>query len=175
MEVSHKNDILARPAAKRLRQFVRKRRQQWEVEEEVLDFEVFERELHKCVMALERELIAEELTRYDVDAEEVEVREETIGEVEETHAVGDHSPAEQGARVDCVGAEVPDQFAIAGFVVRGGVAIQLDPRPAANLDGVNAALVGERDVEPVAAGEVVVDPRAGAARAILPGRAVPAH
>lgn len=73
MEVSHKNDVLARPAAKRLRQFVRKRRQQWEAEEEVLDFEIFERELHERVMALERELVAEELTRYDVDAEEVEV------------------------------------------------------------------------------------------------------
>jgi len=43
------------------------------VGEEVLDFEVFERELHERVMALERELIAEELARYDVDAEEVEV------------------------------------------------------------------------------------------------------
>jgi hypothetical protein len=73
MEVSHKNGVLARPATERLRQFVRKRRQQWEVGEEVLDFEVFERELHECVMALERELIAEELARYDVDAEEVEV------------------------------------------------------------------------------------------------------
>ena len=58
MEVSHKNDVLARPATERLGQFVRKRRQQWEVGEENLDFEVFERELQEYVMALERELIA---------------------------------------------------------------------------------------------------------------------
>jgi hypothetical protein len=73
MEVSHKNEVLARPAAQRLGQFVRKRRQQWEAGEEVLDFEAFEKELHECVMVLECELIAEELARYDVDAEEVEV------------------------------------------------------------------------------------------------------
>jgi len=73
MEVSHKNEVLARPAAQRLGQFVRKRRQQWEAGEEVLDFEAFEKELHECMMVLECELIAEELARYDVDAEEVEV------------------------------------------------------------------------------------------------------
>jgi hypothetical protein len=48
MEVSHKNDILARPATERLRQFVRKRRQQWEVGEEVLDFEILERVARVC-------------------------------------------------------------------------------------------------------------------------------
>jgi hypothetical protein len=73
MEVSHKNDILARPATERLRQFVRKRCQQWETGEENLDFEIFERELHEHMMVLERELIAEELSRYDVDVEEIEV------------------------------------------------------------------------------------------------------
>ena len=73
MEVSHENDILARPAAERLRQFVRKRCQEWEAGEENLDFEIFERELHEHMMVLERELIAEELTRYDVDVEEIDV------------------------------------------------------------------------------------------------------
>ena len=37
------------------------------------DFEAFERELHEQMMALERELIAEELARYDVAVEAVEV------------------------------------------------------------------------------------------------------
>jgi hypothetical protein len=73
MEVSHKNDVLASLATEALGQFVRQRRQQWETEEIAPDFEPFERELHKHIMALERELLAEELSRYDVDEEEVEV------------------------------------------------------------------------------------------------------
>ena len=74
MEVWHKNDILASPAAKRLGQFVRQRRQQWGTQGFVPDdFETFERELHERIMVLECELIAEELARYDVDVEEVEV------------------------------------------------------------------------------------------------------
>jgi hypothetical protein len=73
MEVSHKNDVLPSPAAERLGQFVRQRRQQWEAAGGVGDFEVFERELHEHITALERELIAEELAHYDVDVEEVEV------------------------------------------------------------------------------------------------------
>lgn len=73
MEVSHKTDVLASEAAEQLRQFVRQQRQQWEAEERTPDFEIFERELHQRIMALERKLIAEELARYDVDVEEVEV------------------------------------------------------------------------------------------------------
>jgi len=74
MEVSHKNNVLASAAAKRLGQFVRQRRQQWDTKGFVADdFETFERELHERIMALECELIAEELARYDVDVEEVEV------------------------------------------------------------------------------------------------------
>lgn len=73
MEVSHKNDVLPNLAIERLRQFVRKQRQRWEAAESAPDFESFERDLHEHVMALERELIVEELTRYDVDVEEVEV------------------------------------------------------------------------------------------------------
>ena len=42
MEVSHKNDVLPSLAVDGLRQFVRKRRQQWEAGEDVSDFEVFE-------------------------------------------------------------------------------------------------------------------------------------
>ncbi len=73
MEVSHKNDVLPSLAVDGLRQFVRKRRQQWEAGEDVSDFEVFERELHERIMAVECELITDELARYDVDVEEVEV------------------------------------------------------------------------------------------------------
>jgi len=37
------------------------------------DFERFERELHEYVMAIERELLKEELARYNVTAKQVEV------------------------------------------------------------------------------------------------------
>jgi hypothetical protein len=73
MEILHKNEHLPSPAFEQLGQFVRQRRQQWTAQEEVADFEAFERELHEHMMALERELIAEELARYDVEVEAVEV------------------------------------------------------------------------------------------------------
>ena len=73
MEVLHRNEHLPSPALEQLGQFVRQRRQQWTDRGEVPDFEAFERELHEHMMALERELIAEELARYDVDVETVEV------------------------------------------------------------------------------------------------------
>lgn len=71
MEVCHTTDILESPAIQRLRQFVQKRRQAWQ--SGTPDFEQFERELHEQTMALERELLAAELSRYDVDAEQIEV------------------------------------------------------------------------------------------------------
>jgi len=71
MEVYHDDDVLQSPAAQRLRQFIRARRQKWGAG--LPDLEVFERELHEHMMALERELIAQELARYDVEAELVEV------------------------------------------------------------------------------------------------------
>jgi hypothetical protein len=73
MEILHKNEHLPSPAIEQLGQFVRQQRQQWTDQGEVPDFEAFERELHEHMMALERELIAEELARYDVDVETVEV------------------------------------------------------------------------------------------------------
>lgn len=73
MEVSHKNDVLASLAVEALGRFVRQRRQPWEIEEMAPGFGISERELHEHIMALERELLAEELSRYDVDEEEVEV------------------------------------------------------------------------------------------------------
>lgn len=67
------NDDLTSPAFERLGQFVRQQRQQGTTQANVAKFEVFERELHQHMMALERELIAAELARYDIEAEAVEV------------------------------------------------------------------------------------------------------
>ncbi len=71
MEVSHTDDILESRAAQRLRQFVLERRQAWQVGTPA--FESFERELHEHILAVEREILAAELTRYDVAAEQIEV------------------------------------------------------------------------------------------------------
>ena len=71
MEVCHTLDILESPAARQLRHFVRERESAWQ--DGTPDFDQFERELHEHVTALERELIATELARYDVSAEQIEV------------------------------------------------------------------------------------------------------
>ena len=73
MGILLENDELTSPAFERLGQFVRQQRQQGTTQANAANFEVFERELHQHMMALERELIAEELGRYDVEAEAVEV------------------------------------------------------------------------------------------------------
>ena len=52
---------------------------------EVHDFERFEQELHTLIMALEGELVGEELSRYDLSAEEIEVE-------GKTYRVGDNLP-----------------------------------------------------------------------------------
>ncbi len=71
MEVCHIPDIFESPIAQRLRQFIGERRKTWETG--TPEFETFERELHEQMMALERELVAVELARYDVAAEQIEV------------------------------------------------------------------------------------------------------
>ena len=71
MTVCHNPDVLESPAAMRLRQFVREQAQAWQAG--TPDFERFERELHEQVMALECELLAAELARYDVTADQIEV------------------------------------------------------------------------------------------------------
>jgi hypothetical protein len=71
MELCHNNPVLQSPALERLGQFILKRRAQWTTG--TPDFERFERELHEQVMAIERELLGEELARYDVSAEQIEV------------------------------------------------------------------------------------------------------
>lgn len=71
MELSHNDTTLHSPAAKKLAEFLRKR--QGNCNLELSDFERFESELHEQITALECELVSEELARYDVAAEEVEV------------------------------------------------------------------------------------------------------
>ncbi len=71
MEFSHKNSILQSKALQRLDQFI----QEWRTQatEEMPNFEIFEQKLQEQIMAVERELLAEELMRYDMSADEIEV------------------------------------------------------------------------------------------------------
>lgn len=71
MRVCHSPDIFDSPIAQRLGHFVRERAQTWKTD--TPDFEAFERELHEQMMAVEREVVAAELARYDVAAEQIEV------------------------------------------------------------------------------------------------------
>ncbi len=71
MQVYHRDAILQSPTLQRLGHFVYAHAQTWT--DGTPDFEQFESELHEYVMALERELVTEELARYDVTAEQVEV------------------------------------------------------------------------------------------------------
>ena len=71
MELCHKDSILQNPAVDRLGQFVREHRLQWAAG--TPDLEQFEREVHACVLAIEREVVTEELARYDVVADHVEI------------------------------------------------------------------------------------------------------
>jgi hypothetical protein len=71
MGLYHHQPALESTAGQRLRQFVSAWHTQWT--DGTPDFERFERELHEYVMGLERELLAEELARYDVSAEQIEV------------------------------------------------------------------------------------------------------
>ena len=76
MESCHTVGILHSAAAQRLAEFVQKRCEQWMTQHElssVGDFEGFEQELHTLVMALESELVGEELSRHDIVAQEIEV------------------------------------------------------------------------------------------------------
>jgi hypothetical protein len=76
MEFCHRDNDLHSVAAQKLAEFIQKRRQKWETQVDlsnVDNFENFEHELHNMVMAIERELVSEELGRYDVTAEEIEV------------------------------------------------------------------------------------------------------
>ncbi len=71
MKLSHTGLDLHSAAAERLNGFIMQRRERFG--EETHNFERFEEELHALVMAVECELIAEELNRYDLKAGEIEV------------------------------------------------------------------------------------------------------
>jgi len=71
MEFCHKNPILQSRAIQQVGQFVLDWQEQWT--DCPPDFERFERELHEYIMAIERELLTEELNRYDVTAKQVAV------------------------------------------------------------------------------------------------------
>jgi hypothetical protein len=71
MAVSHTYGFGESPALCRLGQFVRERQRAWQ--SGAPSFEQFEHDVHEYVMALEREVLAAELARYDVAAEQIEV------------------------------------------------------------------------------------------------------
>jgi len=73
MSVSHISAVLQTPSLWQLAQFIRHHQDQWQQSEEPPDLERFERELHDHVMAVERDLLADELSRYDVTADAVTV------------------------------------------------------------------------------------------------------
>jgi hypothetical protein len=73
VQVSHITDALQTPAMWRLAQFIRQHQHQWQGAESAPDLERFEQELHDHVMALERDLLGNELSRYDITADEVTV------------------------------------------------------------------------------------------------------
>jgi hypothetical protein len=71
MELCHTDPILYSAAGQRLAAFITHHRDHFRAEPQA--FEQFEQELHTMVMALECEFVAEELSRYDLEAEEIEV------------------------------------------------------------------------------------------------------
>lgn len=73
MPVSPSSDVLQTPSLWRLVQFVRQHQDSWQHSETPPDLERFERALHNHVMAVDRDLLADELSRYDVAADEVTV------------------------------------------------------------------------------------------------------
>ena len=81
MEFCHTDLYLHSAAAKELAEMVEKQRKKWAEQRKELpemdDFEGFEQALHKLMMALECELVSEELSRYDVTAKEIIVDKKT--------------------------------------------------------------------------------------------------
>ena len=76
MEFCHTDSFLHSPAAQRMAEFIQKRREKWATQNDlssVDNFESFEQDIHTLVMALECELVNEELSRYDITAKEIEV------------------------------------------------------------------------------------------------------
>jgi hypothetical protein len=71
MELCHSELNLHSAAAQRIGEYLAHRQEASEAER--ADFETFEQELHGLIMALECELVGEELSRYDVSTEEIAV------------------------------------------------------------------------------------------------------
>jgi len=73
MPIVTQEDRDTKSAWSKLNQFLLQREGQWHTDEETPAFASFECDLHERLMALERELLAAELGRYDVSGKEVEV------------------------------------------------------------------------------------------------------
>lgn len=73
MNIVTQGDTDTKSAWSKLNQFLLRREAHRHTDEETPTFAGFEYELHEHLMALERELLAAELARYDVDNKEVEV------------------------------------------------------------------------------------------------------
>ena len=71
MEAYQEINWMKSPALRQLRAFLQRHCQTWA--NHIPDLEAFERDLHAHVQALERELLVEELARYDVGAEAIRV------------------------------------------------------------------------------------------------------
>ena len=72
MQVSHDERDLESSGMARIAAFMGQQEEKWQ-KETPLGLEAFEQELNECLMELGQELIAKELSRYDVDAKEIEV------------------------------------------------------------------------------------------------------
>jgi hypothetical protein len=78
MELCHTEVFLHSPAAQQLAEFIQRRRQEWATHASAdlfceTSFESFEQEIHRLVIAIECELVSEELGQYDLSVEEIEV------------------------------------------------------------------------------------------------------
>ncbi|HEX9615869.1 MAG TPA: hypothetical protein VGA03_00540 [Anaerolineales bacterium] len=76
MEFCHTDIFLHSGAAQQLAEFIQKRREKWSEQtglSSMGNFESFEQDLHALVMAFECEMVSEELGRYDVTVEEIEM------------------------------------------------------------------------------------------------------
>jgi hypothetical protein len=76
MEFCHSDVFLHSSSAQRIAEFIQQQRESWAAQTDLADaghFENFEQDLHTLLMALECELVSEALTRYDIQAPEIEV------------------------------------------------------------------------------------------------------
>lgn len=78
MEAYLETVVLKSAAWQGLKRFMQAHHQTWE--QRMPDFEHFERELHTQILAVEREVLAVELARYDVQAQQVAVRDVVYGQ-----------------------------------------------------------------------------------------------